>query len=77
MEYTRVPTTCYCMTNMTVVGTFLSRHKRLTQFQYTNVAKQGGGGGARGLFGVHPPTAKVGEVCKLAPELKFARLNIL
>ncbi len=44
------------MTNMTVVGAFLSRHKRLTQFQHTNVAKQGGGAVGQGAYLVctHP-----------------------
>ncbi len=38
-----------------------------------NVAKQEGGGGARGLFVVRLSTAKAGKVSKLAGKLKFAK----
>jgi hypothetical protein len=51
IKYTQVPTTCYCMTNMTVVGAFLSWHKQLSPISAQECCKihikgWGGLGGA-------------------------------
>jgi hypothetical protein len=72
-SFSLVPMTPYCMTNMTVVGAFLSRHKQLTPISAHKSCKTREGGGERGLFVVRLPTAKVGKVCGLAHKLKFAR----
>jgi hypothetical protein len=56
-QVTQVPTTCYCKTNITVVGAFLSRHKQMTPIFAHTCCKTRGGEGARGLFVVRLPTA--------------------
>jgi hypothetical protein len=70
IKYTQIPTTCYCSTNITVVGTFLSWHKQLTPISAHKCCKTRGGGMTRSLFVVRLLTAKVRKVCKLAHELE-------
>ncbi len=43
IKYTQVPTTCYCSTNIAVVGTFLSRHEQLTPISAQECCKIRGG----------------------------------
>jgi hypothetical protein len=48
--------------NMTVVGTFFSPNEQITPISAHECCKTRGGGGARGLFVMRSPSAKVCKV---------------
>ncbi len=61
IKYTWVPTTCYCCTNIVVVGTFLSQHELLTPI-CTRMLQNKGGRQGKGLY-----------VSCACPQQRFAR----